>query len=66
MVQKVYEGWAQPRNVKGSLANVLRLMAQLLPAQAAGTQTALIASQQGLRFEAVCFACDPELMEVLR
>ena len=31
VVQKVYEGWAQTRNAKGSLANVLRLMAQQLP-----------------------------------
>ena len=31
VVQKVYEGWAQTRNAKGSLEKVLELLAQPLP-----------------------------------
>ena len=65
VVQKVYEGWAQTRNAKGSLANVLRLMAQPLPADVAQARAEPIALQHGLRFEAVHFAYGPELPQVL-
>jgi ABC-type multidrug transport system fused ATPase/permease subunit len=66
VVQKVYEGWAQTRNAKGSLANVLRLMAQPLPADAPQARADPICLQQGLRFEAVHFAYGPHLPLVLR
>jgi ABC-type multidrug transport system fused ATPase/permease subunit len=65
VVQKVYEGWAQTRNAKGSLSNVLLLMAQPLPANTSLIRTAPFAFQQGLRFEALCFAYSPDLPHVL-
>jgi len=65
VVQKVYEGWAQTRNAKGSLENVLELIAQpLSPGQSQGRVQPL-ALRQGIRFEAVHFAYGPELPEVL-
>jgi ATP-binding cassette subfamily B protein len=66
VVQKVYEGWAQTRNAQGSLVNVLRLMAQPLPADASQLRADPIVLQEGLRFEAVHFAYGPHLPEVLR
>ena len=65
VVQKVYEGWAQTRNAKGSLANVLGLMGQALPAEATQARAEPIALQHGLRFEEVHFAYGPELPQVL-
>jgi ABC-type multidrug transport system fused ATPase/permease subunit len=66
VVQKVYEGWAQTRNAKGSLANVLRLMAQPLPSDASQVRPDPIVLKQGLRFEAVHFAYGPNRPQVLR
>ncbi|QNJ24558.1 ABC transporter type 1/ ATPase component [Synechococcus sp. SYN20] len=66
VVQKVYEGWAQTRNAKASLANVLLLISQPLPAEAVQERAEPIALQQGLRFEGVHFAYGPDLPQVLR
>jgi len=66
MVQKVYEGWAQSRNAKGSLAKVLRLMAQPVPLTGAEVNSQPIPLKQGIRFEAVHFAYRAQLPEVLR
>jgi ATP-binding cassette subfamily B protein len=63
VVQKVYEGWAQTRNAKGSLEKVLELLAQPLPESQGRAQP--LALSQGLRFEAVHFAYGRELPEVL-
>jgi len=65
VVQKVYEGWAQTRNAKGSLANVLRLIAQPLPPAASQARVESIALRQGLRFDGVYFAYGPNLPQVL-
>jgi ATP-binding cassette, subfamily B, bacterial PglK len=65
VVQKVYEGWAQTRNAKGSLSNVLSLIAQSLPTGALQSRAEPIALQQGLRFEGVHFAYAPDLPQVL-
>lgn len=66
VVQKVYEGWAQSRNSKGSLANVLSLMAQPLPRSGAEVKAQPMPLKQGIHFEDVHFAYGPELPEVLR
>jgi ATP-binding cassette subfamily B protein len=66
VVQKVYEGWAQTRNAKGSLEKVLELLAQPLPGGQSQGRAQPLALRQGLRFEAVHFAYGPELPEVLR
>ena len=66
VVQKVYEGWAQSRNAKGSLANVLSLMAQPLPRSGAEVKAQPMPLKQGIHFEDVHFAYGPELPEVLR
>lgn len=66
VVQKVYEGWAQSRNSKGSLANVLCLMAQPLPRSGDEVKTQPMQLKQGIHFEAVHFAYGTELPEVLR
>jgi ATP-binding cassette subfamily B protein len=66
VVQKVYEGWAQTRNAKGSLEKVLELLAQPLPGGHRQGIAHPLALRQGLRFEAVHFAYGPELPEVLQ
>ncbi len=66
VVQKVYEGWAQSRSAKDSLASVLELIAQPLPSGQSQGRGAPLALMQGLRFQAVHFAYGPELPEVLR
>ena len=66
VVQKVYEGWAQTRNAKGSLEKVLELLAQPLPGGHSQGRAQPLALRQGLRFDAVHFAYGPELPEVLR
>jgi ABC-type multidrug transport system fused ATPase/permease subunit len=66
MAQKVYEGWAQSRNAKGSLANVLALLAQQLPADALLPTPQPLALRQSIRLEGgVRFCYGPELSEVL-
>lgn len=66
VVQKVYEGWAQSRSAKDSLASVLELIAQPLPSSQTLGRGAPLALMQSLRFQAVHFAYGPELPEVLR
>ena len=66
VVQKVYEGWAQSRNSKASLANVLRLISQPMPRTLAEVNPQPMLLKQGIRFEAVHFAYGAELPEVLR
>jgi ABC-type multidrug transport system fused ATPase/permease subunit len=65
VVQKVYEGWAQTRNAKGSLQAVLHLISQPLPPVQSQGRARPLALCQGLRFEAVRFGYGPELPEVL-
>ena len=66
MAQKVYEGWAQSRSAKNSLANVLALLAQPLPAEALLPPPQPLALRQSIRLEGVCFRYDSELPEVLQ
>lgn len=66
VVQKVYEGWAQSRSAKDSLANVLRLIAQPLSSGQSQGRGQPLALLQGIRFDAVHFAYGAELPEVLR
>jgi len=66
VVQKVYEGWAQTRNSKSSLENVLKLVNQ--PISNIEIQTALIEPlefQRSLQFEQVRFSYGPNLPEIL-
>jgi len=65
VMQKVYEGWAQSRNAKDSLATVLRLIAQPMPIGASQPGAHPMSLQQGICFEAVRFAYGPHLPEVL-
>ena len=66
VMQKVYEGWAQSRNAKDSLATVLRLIAQPMPMGGSQPGAIPMTLQQGIRFELVRFAYGPELPEVLK
>lgn len=66
VAQKVYEGWAQSRNAKDSLANVLALIKQPLPAEALLPPPKPLALLQSLRLEDVRFRYGSELPEVLR
>lgn len=64
--QKVYEGWAQSRDAKGSLANVLALLAQPLPTAARQLPLQPLDFRTSLRFEGVGFRYGPEWPEVLK
>jgi ABC-type multidrug transport system fused ATPase/permease subunit len=66
MAQKVYEGWAQSRSAKDSLANVLALLAQPLPAEALLPEPKPLALNQSIRLEGVHFRYGSELPEVLQ
>jgi ABC-type multidrug transport system fused ATPase/permease subunit len=66
MAQKVYEGWAQSRNAEGSLANVLTLLVQPLPAEALLPPQHPLALHQGIRLEGVRFRYGPELPLVVQ
>ena len=66
VVQKVYEGWAQSRNAKASLANVMQCMEQPLPPAWQLPAPAPLPLQHSIRLEEVHFAYAPELPEVLR
>lgn len=65
LAQKVYEGWAQTRNAKRSLINVLALLAQPLPDEAFAPPPQPLVLRQSIRFESVCFRYGTELPEVL-
>jgi len=66
MAQKVYEGWAQSRSAKGSLATVLALLAQPLPAEALLPPPEPLLFQRNLRLDGVRFQYGQELPEVVR
>jgi ATP-binding cassette, subfamily B, bacterial PglK len=66
MLQKVYEGWAQSRNAKGSLVSLLQLITQPMPCNGAEVKARPMLLKHNVRFEAVCFAYGPQLSEVLR
>ena len=66
MLQKVYEGWAQTQNAKGSLEKVLELITQPMPSGQSQGRAQPLSLMQGIRFEAVHFAYSPELPKVLR
>jgi len=68
VVQKVYEGWAQSRNAKTSLANVLELLEQPLPpgSQLSAPAPLPLPLHQSILLEEVHFAFTPELPKVLR
>jgi ABC-type multidrug transport system fused ATPase/permease subunit len=66
MAQKVYEGWAQSRSAKHSLANVLDLLAQPLPADALLPLPPPLALRESIRLEGLRFRYGPELPEVLQ
>jgi ABC-type multidrug transport system fused ATPase/permease subunit len=65
MAQKVYEGWAQSRTSKDSLANVLALVRQPLPAEALLPPAQPLPLSQSIRLESVRFRYGSELPEVL-
>lgn len=65
VVQKVYEGWAQTRNAKSCLANLLQLLAQPLPSAQNFERIRPLALMQGIGFERVHFAYGFDLPEVL-
>ncbi len=66
MAQKVYEGWAQGRNARSSLANVLHLLEQPLPPSHNQPRPAPLPLREAIRLERVRFRYGPELPEVLR
>jgi len=66
VVQKVYEGWAQTRNAKGSLEKVLELLDQPLPYGQRQRRAQPLALREGLRFEEVHFSYAPGLPEVIQ
>lgn len=66
MVQKIYEGWAQSRGAKDSLASVLQLLIQPLPKVSDISKITALPLQNSIRFEEVRFRYGPDLPEVLR
>ena len=66
MAQKVYEGWAQSRNAKGSLAAVMQLLEQPLPAGHQLLPLEAMALKNSIRLEGVRYSYGPELPEVLQ
>jgi ABC-type multidrug transport system fused ATPase/permease subunit len=66
VVQKVYEGWAQTRNAKDSLAHILELLAQPLPSSSYLLPPVPLAFTRAVRFEGVRFSYGAELPEVLQ
>jgi ABC-type multidrug transport system fused ATPase/permease subunit len=66
MAQKVYEGWAQSRSAKDSLANLMDLLLQPLPADVLFPSPDSLVLRQAIRMEGVRFRYGPELPEVLQ
>jgi len=66
VVQKVYEGWAQSRNAKASLVNVLRLLEQPLPLGCQLVEPAPLHLKRSIQFNAVYFAYASHLPDVLQ
>ena len=66
MAQKVYEGWAQSRSAKESLASVLQLLNQPLPADRALPHQEPHPFREGITLEGIRFRYAPSLSEVLQ
>ena len=66
MAQKVYEGWAQSRAAKDSLASVMQLLDQPLPADSSLLSQVPLTLTNGIRLEDVHFRYGPDLPEVLK
>ena len=66
MAQKVYEGWAQTRNAKDSLASVLQLLNQSLPAENDLRQPDPLHLRGVICLKGVHFRYGPDLPEVLQ
>jgi ABC-type multidrug transport system fused ATPase/permease subunit len=66
VVQKVYEGWAQSRQSKGSLRNVLQLISQPLPRIEIQGRVQPLNLRQAIRLDAVHFSYGSKLPIVLR
>ena len=66
MAQKVYEGWAQTCSAKTSVATVLQLLDQPLPATSHLSQADPLPLRRAIRLEGVRFRYGPQLAEVLQ
>ena len=66
MAQKVYEGWAQSRAAKGSLAKLLQLLDQPLPENTKLPPPDPLLLQVGIRFSGVRFRYGSDLPEILQ
>jgi len=66
MAQKVYEGWAQSRSAKDSLAAVMQLLDQPLPADSYLPPPDPVPLRSSIRFEDVHFRYGADLPEVLQ
>ncbi|QNI95449.1 ABC transporter type 1/ ATPase component [Synechococcus sp. A15-127] len=66
MAQKVYEGWAQSRAAKDSLASVMQLLDQPLPADSSLLLHVPLTLTNGIRLKDVHFRYGPDLPEVLK
>ena len=66
MAQKVYEGWAQTRSAKNSLASVLQLLDQSVPVDIHLSPQVPLTFVDGLRLEGAYFRYCPDLPEVLK
>ncbi len=66
MVQKVYEGWAQIRNNKVNLANILNLLSQPLPVNATSSKTHSYQFTKSIQLKRVKFSYGKKLSEVIK
>ena len=66
MAQKVYEGWAQTRSAKNSLASVLQLLDQPVPVDIHLSPQVPLTFVHGIRLEGAHFRYCPDLPEVLK
>ena len=66
MAQKVYEGWAQTRGSKDSLASVMQLLDQPLPTDWVLPQATALPFHKNICFKGVRFDYGPDLPEVLQ
>ena len=65
MTQKVYEGWAQTRNAKQSLVNVLALVAQPLPSDSMLPPPEPLSFGQSIVLQSINFRYGAELPDVI-
>jgi len=66
MAQKVYEGWAQSRDAKQSLENVITLITQKLPSEELLLASEPLSFSQTIRIEQVCFRYASHLPDVVK